>query len=176
MDKMIRRLLVAACILPGAALLGLAASTQSNYPPHHIVFDADLIASLGKIADTATVEHDRCLGVGIVGDTAYIVTELEPKVLFSSPDSIIVGACPRGYLVTWHYHMTSYVTATGRVIHFQPPFEWLCDLSASDRYSMVREDQPYWLVHVNSKIYCLFVKFGYPPQIGRIPLIQPDST
>jgi len=103
-------------VLATACVQGLAAQYPTEldsikFPVPHIWVNVDirLQAWLGKIADTATVEHFACLGgTAFVhdGDTLLAIRgAFLPRTVNDAGHGLVLGGCPEGTLLGWHNHL-----------------------------------------------------------------------
>lgn len=132
-----------------------------------------MLAELGQIADTATIEHVRCLLGAVRGDTMYVIAAWEPPIIHATALIASFGPCPP--LLTlggWHNHIPRDVTVMGEDRGARPPAEY-CELSQVDRRAALRPDAPlFQVIHVNRDITCAWVLYeglyermtAWPPQ------------
>jgi hypothetical protein len=104
--------------------------TQAQPRKHVIVMIDRLAAELGAIADTATVEHFRCLYGIAKPDTTYLVEAIDPGILEATPVNLSHEPCPAVALAEWHVHLVG-VTMTGTIIPGLNP-QSSCYLSGTD--------------------------------------------
>ena len=125
--------------------------------PHHMVFDMDMTDELGEIADSATIEHVRCL-IGIIeGDTGYVDWAVEPKSVEASAVAARFTGCPLATLVEWHNHLPYEFDMEGQSRTPVPPLS-VCRLSPIDARQLLEARAPYSLISVNREVSCLFVR------------------
>src|SRR2546429_8311533 len=91
----LERLAFGALVL-GAALYGKARGERAPPPAAaHTIFLAEgLVEHLDSIADTATLEHFRCLLGQQVGDSLAIGRAVEPLIVFADYNGVKAGPCP----------------------------------------------------------------------------------
>lgn len=141
-----------------------------------VSFHRPMLDELAAIADTATIEHARCLVGGWQGDTLYIVAAIEPVILDATPVHVATGPCPP--IITWgewHTHIPQPFTMAGEPrLGFLPPMAY-CELSPLDRRAALRPDAPaFQVIHVNKDTSCawLLVQGEYE----RIPYWPPKDV
>lgn len=95
--------------------LWLALWLGSAAPPaYHILMTRDVSDELGALADSATVEHVRCLFGVTLPDTMVIFRTFEPQVREATPLAVGHEECPGYPLAIWHNHLAG-VTITGEI-------------------------------------------------------------
>jgi hypothetical protein len=93
-----------------------------------------VLAELGQIADTAHIEHYRCLLGGWRNDTLYVVAAVEPQIIAATALFISTGPCPPLLTVAeWHSHVPRRFTLMGEDRGSDIPPEAYCELSPTDR-------------------------------------------
>lgn len=140
-----------------------------------------MLDELGAIADTATIEHLRCLLAAWRNDTLYIVAAHEPKIIAATALFLSSGPCPA--LVTageWHNHIPRQITMMGENLGSPYPPAAYCDLSLVDRKAERRPAPPLLLmISVNKDVSCLwvFTKLGHYGRVKHWPptLLPRDS-
>mgnify|MGYP001564360876 CR=1 FL=1 len=119
-----------------------------------------MLQELGGIADTATVEHVRCLLGARRADTLYVVVAWAPRMAFSSP---VVAKpteeCPPLLTVgEWHNHLPHEYAITGEQLPTHRTAAEFCELSPIDRR---RERVPnpvlFQVISVTKDISCAWV-------------------
>jgi hypothetical protein len=124
-----------------------------------LAIEAQTLAALGAIADTAHVEHFRCLLGGWRGDTLYVVMAYEPGVVVATATILAPEACPPLLTVgTWHNHIPRTVSAMGEQLGQTKAAVEYCFLSAEDQ----RADAgvPLKIVSVTREVSCAWVFAG----------------
>src|SRR5204863_2816466 len=82
----------AACLI-GAAVVARACP---QLPVAHSVLIPDaLVMKLDSIADTASIEHYRCLLGQQIGDSLIVVRAWEPKILHADYNTVTAAGCPK---------------------------------------------------------------------------------
>lgn len=142
-----------------------------SLPAQVVSWNLPMLNELGAIADTATVEHFRCLLGAWQGDTLFIVAAHEPEVRFANAFGVGTGPCPP--LITWgeyHNHLPLNLTINGEIRPALPP-EAMCDLSPLDR----RSEIPFQVIYVNKDVSCAWVLINgkYKPLIHWPPRESP---
>jgi hypothetical protein len=105
-------------------------SGQPELPPHVVIMVDRLALELGRIADTATIEHFRCIYGVAKPDTTYLVEAMEPTIREATPINLSHEPCPAVALAEWHNHLPG-VTMTGSIVMGQNP-RMSCYLSGTD--------------------------------------------
>lgn len=117
-----------------------------------------ILDSLSSIADTAKIEHLRCL-LGARNDSILvIVAAYEPEIGQADADSVRYGHCPALITVgTWHNHPPPY----------RGPKEGYCQLSKQD----AEASELMQLISVDRHLSCLFLRgpLGYERAIHWPP-------
>jgi len=120
---------------------------------------APLLDALTAIADTAQLEHFRCLLGAPMDSVIYIVAAYEPAIEQASPDSVRYDHCPALITAgTWHNHPPPYRFAR----------EDYCALSEQDQQA------PEFLqvINVTQGLSCAFVRqpgFGWVRMLNWPP-------
>lgn len=120
------------------------AAAQDERPPQHLVAPTAIWDQLDKLADTATVEHARCLLGAIRKDTAYVDRMTEVTVALATDTSIVRYPCPAGAMLSWHNH----INKRGA------PDSYMCFLSSHDFITAIAERAWFVMVQVNGKYSC----------------------
>lgn len=141
-------------LLGVALVLALAPAARAQ-----TVWHAPMLDELDALADTATVEHFRCL-LGGIGDDGefYVVLAYAPKVVFALPYRVRTELCPPVVTVAvWHNHLPFDFAEDGENLGARRPMWEYCYLS--EEYD---QKQPYGfqVVHVRSGVSCAFVRQG----------------
>lgn len=131
--------LVAVLVLTGGTLWG-----QEPGMIARVSLDYELVAALGRIADTATVEQVRCLGGDRVADTLFLNRAIARPTVEASDSSLVAVGCPPGTFAIWHTH----ILRPG-----QHPLD-VCFLSEDDIHTAVRARVPMQIVQVSSALWC----------------------
>jgi len=95
-----------------------------------------LLLLLEAIADTASVEHYRCLYADRWGGP--LVTAVQPVIQWATVSSIAFEPCPDGALAEWHNHLAMAFATTGEPRGRVPPAA-MCYLSHVDTASAFNE-------------------------------------
>jgi hypothetical protein len=137
-----------------------AASAQSQ-----LEFDVRVRAYLEQIADTATVEHARCVLATWYGDTLRFDGIAEAPWIESdaSADAVAVnwGLCPGATRAIWHNHI--YLDA-------QHTKQEHCYASRLDEEKMLNPTfPPVLFVSVGSGVSCAFMLVGADRQMRQLP-------
>jgi hypothetical protein len=137
----------------------LLALIQAPVDTTVIRVDSSVMATLGQIADTATIEHFRCLLGTTRHDSTFVTAAFEPVVRSASRFSIGTAACPAFITVAdWHVHLPIAIrtmTDTSILVDPIPPVS-ACYLSDKDVETAVLKDSNVVLqvVQVNALIAC----------------------
>lgn len=150
-------------------LVGLLSSGLQTSPPPapqaadtavdtlHILVDSVLIDSLDQIADTATVEHFRCLVGGYLPPDTVVVTKLvAPKENNASLFHVTAELCPPHTVGAWHIHLPVAVRilndSTSEVVPI--PTAAACYFSYGDVQEAGHHPElSFYMVHVRRGIY-----------------------
>ena len=143
----------------GHALLGACAQ---NAPPHQAFMDMSLLKSLDSVADTATVEHFRCLLGKRFGDTLAVVDAWEPPVSHADYNTV-TASCPLSpYVVgTWHNHLPFNIPMNDPHNRATPVEPWsVCEVSPADRLSARSEEESMVLtiISVANDVHCAWIR------------------
>jgi len=116
-----------------------------------------MLEALGAIADTAHIEHYRCL-LGVQrADTLYVMAAWEPKIKVATA-LFIAPAEPCPPLITvgeWHNHRPRTITAMGEDLGQTWPLAVYCELSREDRRSEQHPlAPPLQLISVTRNVSC----------------------
>jgi hypothetical protein len=142
----------------GRLSLACLAAPAACGAPHAVFLDDSMMAQLGRLADTATIEHGRCLIGKVEGDTAFIDLAVAPASELGTPIGVTFGPCSIATLALWHNHLPFEFSFTGEKVGPVPP-AFACALSPQDRFSASRPEAPaYTLIHVTHAVYCMWVK------------------
>jgi hypothetical protein len=140
---------VQTCMLPLVA--------QTPTPPATFTFGlaVALAESLDAIADTATVEHARCLYGVTTPDGVTLTRAFEPHVIEADWMTYSGDMCPGQPLAFWHVHIPHNFNIMGiRSGGDAEPRDY-CFLSRPDMISTLRPvDPPLQLVGVGHRLLC----------------------
>ena len=131
-----------------------------------MLFRSNWVRELGTIADSATVEHGRCiLGHFSAGfDTLRLVGIYNAPALLENPWAVRTGACPP-YVTkaSWHIHLPWVVNMMDPRLRAPIPPETVCFLSLGDRHAAKFDAQLgifIQIVQVNARIACAWALVG----------------
>jgi hypothetical protein len=143
--------LAAALLLACSVAAGEADRTAAR--PLVILMRDELRAALGRIADTATVEHFRCLYGIAQPDTVYLTAAFEPTIHRATTMGLNHDPCPGVALAEWHTHLSG-VTTTGEIRRDWDP-RASCYLSSIDiRAARGYHSAKILFVQVDAKTLC----------------------
>lgn len=161
------------------ALAALLLSMQGRpVQTHHLLLSKDVVQELNSIADTATIEHLRCVTGRNVGDTTYVEGIFVPRTSGATPVSIN-GFCPAQTVVDWHNHLPYWYTTTGEKRGPVEPRSLACYPSYADANTWLHGYADWAMISVDRNTWCLFVRVRdskLPPRIMRVNLAPPDGT
>lgn len=143
-------------------------------PGPEVVVNRTVVAYLEQIADTATVEHARCLGVSMsrARDTLWIDRVFETPWLVTEPTETSVKieywSCPLGTIATWHNHLRF----QERIPSISP--EYYCQMSLGKEKDegllLDPRGPPFLVISVTKGVSCFFqrgpdgpVRLDYTP-------------
>lgn len=145
----------AALLCIGIAFYTKACGQVPPGPAHTTLITDSLVASLDAVADTATIEHYRCLLGGQRGDTLVIVRAFAPPILHADYNTVTAAGCPRFTVGTWHTHLPYNIPMNdphNRASRVDP---WsVCDLSPADRASAKTEPWTFSMISVAKGVHC----------------------
>src|ERR1700694_2499803 len=97
-------------------------------------WDRAMLEEFGAIADTAHVEHFRCLLGGWRGDTLDVLMAYEPTIVAARATILSPGPCPPLLTIgTWHNHIPRTTTQMGENLGQTKALAEYCKLSLEDR-------------------------------------------
>lgn len=154
------------------ALLVIGLMVTCLYPkkcrgqaPHetHLTVDSGMMAQLGRIADTATIEHIRCLLGVDRGDTILVDVAWEPKVTYANYTMVTFEHCPLATVGTWHNHIAMRFPIlngdTARYVRV-PPHQ-MCYLSRPDSTAaLAMKHERLSIVQVVDSVACAWIREG----------------
>lgn len=106
-----------------------------------------LVSGLAAIADTATVEHARCLFGRTWPNTITADSAVEPQVTRQAGLIVSLTPCPFGALALWHVHLVAQTRASSA--------EAACFLSPRDLDAGIRWDAPLvMVVQTSDGVWC----------------------
>jgi hypothetical protein len=145
----------ASLLLVGAAIASRCAGQGV------LVIDSVMIAELGRVADTAHVEHFRCLLGLDRGDTLIVDLAWEPVILYADYDNVHPGRCPVATVGTWHVHLGWHQPIWAHDSTHRIPIDLrtACFLSAPDTAALLLGPR-LSIVQVNDSVICAWVKTG----------------
>lgn len=146
----------------------------AQVPPvaHTTLISDSLVASLDAIADTATIEHFRCLGGVARRDSLFIVAAWEPVIVFADYNGVKAGACPPHTVGTWHTHLPYNIPMNDPHNRATPVEPWsVCDLSPVDKASAATEAWTFSMISVANGVHCAWqrVTEGDSLRFVRLP-------
>jgi len=124
-----------------------------------IRFYDPVLRELGQLADTAHIEHYRCLLGVWQNDTLYITAAYEPEIIAATALFVSTGPCPpRLTQGEFHNHIPRNITVMGEDRGQIWPLESYCVLSPVDRRAEKRPSPPLLqLIAVTKDLSCLWV-------------------
>jgi len=125
-----------------------------------IVMDSALRADLAQLADTATIEHARCLYGWARPDSIFLSTMVEPRVRHADANVMNVDYCQHGAMAFWHNHLPEDIGINGQRAKSAQPPDAFCYLSRPDMESSVAPENPVPLefVGVNRDVLCWWTR------------------
>lgn len=168
---MIRRILaLCLCILsfPGCVV------PQQRQVAHNVIVLDSLLTYLDSIADTATIEHYRCLLGWSQPDTLKIFGAWEPPIAHADYNGVQpLISCPDGTVGEWHNHIPYTVPMTDPHNRSQRVEPWsVCELSPQDRRTAMRVNAAYQLLSVQNGVHCAWARID-DSSLARIPWRRP---
>lgn len=146
-------------------VLLLALSAPVPEPIYHVYIATNVQAGLGRVADSATVEHVRCL-IGAVfpddsvpSDTTIAIDDAVPPLGEQSGPLTVNASCTAATLIAWHNHIFAATKKAwkGRMDVVEP--RDACGLSSLDFVSALAPHAPrIQVVQVNMRTFCWFTK------------------
>lgn len=134
-----------------AVVAGLAFGAAGPAPAQQFTLTDPLAFVLAAIADTATVEHARCLFGRTRPNVVVADSAVEPAVVRRDGLIVSLKPCPFGALALWHVHVVAQTKA--------PSAEGACFLSPRDVDAGLRHDAPLvMLVHASGDVWCWWSK------------------
>jgi hypothetical protein len=126
-----------------ALALGLALPASAQ----RFTMTATLGAALAAVADTAGVEHARCL-FGVTQPNAVVAdSAVEPVVKRRAGLIVSIAPCPFGAIALWHVHVVAQTRASSA--------QAACFLSRGDVEAGMRWDAPLvMVVHTAADVWC----------------------
>src|SRR5207237_10852913 len=120
-------------------------------------------------ADTANVEHFRCLLGQQVGDTLAIARAVEPFIVFADYNGVKAGPCPAFTVGTWHTHLAYNIPMSDPHNRLPPVEPWsVCDLSPLDRETTLEPKAPgFAMISVANGVHCAWQRDG--TRVERVP-------
>lgn len=143
------------CSLLLVLALGCAPAQAPPPAAHTVLITDSLVAALDAVADTATIEHYRCLLGGQVGDSLVIVRAYEPVILHADYNTVTAAGCPRFTVGTWHTHLPYNVPMNdphNRATRVDPAS--VCELSLADRHAGAVEPWTFSMISVAKGVNC----------------------
>ena len=127
--------------------LALALGLVSPASAQQFTMTDTLEANLAAVADTAMVEHARCL-FGVTRPNAVMAdSAVEPTVKRRAGLIVSIAPCPFGAIALWHVHVLAQTKA--------PSAEAACFLSRGDVEAGMRWDAPpVMVVHTVADVWC----------------------
>ena len=127
----------------------------------HAFVDTVMYNRLGEIADTATIEHARCILGKISGDSLYLYDFIEPKILYADKIRVVAEGCPRFTAASWHNHLPfapRMIDDSTVALESVPPAS-VCEPSPIDRRMLLDDEQPpIMFISVNKSTRCVFIR------------------
>ncbi len=151
-----------------AVVAGLStwAAASRYYTPVvgvRVIVDSAMMAELGRVADTATVEHARCLLGTRSGDTVVVVEAWTPAYRDQTPTRVRYKACPLSTVAFWHVHLPMH----------SPPWS-ACALSETDRrHNRAHLGKRLEFVQVTGDVWCAWAWDGGE---GRFVPVSPVTA
>ena len=151
---------------------GPCASVAQQAAPTRIFVSDRIVAHLDSIADTATIEHLRCLIGGRQGDSLFVIQLYSPRIAHADYNTVTPRTpCPAHITVgSWHNHIPFNVPLNDPHNRTTPVEPWsVCEMSPPDR--MVRGDPPEYRVYMISVawgVHCAWVR-ALPDTLWRLP-------
>jgi len=162
-----------------AAISGCTAAAQQP-TPLAITMDDSLFHELGQLADTATIEHARCLYGWARPDSIFLSTMAEPVMHHADANVMNVEYCQSGALAFWHNHIPADISINGQVHATAQAPEAFCYLSRPDMESSVASGNPVPLefVGVNKDIMCYWLRWQIAAamQLNMLPAFPMQRT
>ena len=134
-----------------------AASAQAQSVT--IRFNGPMLADLGQLADTAHIEHSRCLLGVWRNETLYVAMAYEPQVIAATALFVSTGPCPP-FLTQgeFHNHVPRQITLMGEDRGQVWPVEQYCEMSIVDRRAEQRPDPPLLqVIAVTKDVSCAWI-------------------
>lgn len=146
-----------------------------------LFFNAAVLQELGRLADTATIEHAACLlwartGIGPEEEIHYVFyppvwpiisgTGLTPRVAVNTDE------CPIGTALRWHNHILHVSDSLYAKYGIVPPDSLkslaarACVLSRGDATSAHKSVAPATMISVTAKTWCIWTRPELPVAIG----------
>ena len=132
-----------------------------------LTVDVNLQDYLGKVADTATVEHHICLfaikHLSAQGDTILVMNSEMWPTQTATADFVFSDACPDDAFAAWHNHIRARVEVAFAEFHISIPSNVkgdarACYLSSLDFRTTLREHVRMQIVQVNYRTFCWWTK------------------
>lgn len=145
----------AALLCIGLAFYSKACGQAPPEAAHTVLISEPLVAMLDTLADTATIEHYRCLLGAQRHDTLGIVRAFEPLILHADYNTVTAAGCPRFTVGTWHNHLPYNIPMTdphNRQTRVDPAS--VCELSPADRLSATAEPWTFSMISVAAGVHC----------------------
>jgi len=154
-----------AALAIGTALVGgmrwCRAQDKPIESPHTTLMLDELLLELDALADTATLEHFRCLLGQRIGDSLLVVGAWEPEIYHADYNGVRYGPCPPTTVGTWHNHLPYNIPMNNPHDRSNRVEPWsVCDLSPLDRRSATREPSPILLsvIGVAKGVHCAWMR------------------
>ncbi|MGH7615156.1 MAG: hypothetical protein ACREMW_14090 [Gemmatimonadales bacterium] len=129
-------------VVVGLVLAPIVAASAQNF-----TMSDQLAFGLAAIADTATVEHARCLFGRTWPNTIVADSAVEPEVTRQAGLLVSLTPCPFGAVALWHVHLVVQTRA--------PSAETACFLSPGDVNAGMRWDAPLvMVVQASGDVWC----------------------
>ena len=138
-----------------------------------ITMPRPLLHELGHLADTATIEHVRCLYGVARPDTVHLLWAFEPEIGKATTTYVRHESCPAVALASWHNHLAG-VTMTGTLVPGEDPRS-SCYLSGVDLRAAREYASPKILfVQVTRDVRCWWsqeqaIRSGLVGALGAFP-------
>jgi hypothetical protein len=159
-----------------AWLMWFGACTSQVRPqaPHQVVTFDSLIAQLDSIADTASIEHYRCLLGWRRADSLLVAAMWAPPIVYADYNAVTPAVqCPDGSVGIWHNHLPYTVPMNdphNRSTKVEP---WsVCELSPIDRRSAMLDGPVLQIISVANGVHCAWLRAS-DSTLTRLPWAAP---
>jgi len=160
--------------------VALALCVASSSTAQQFTMAEPLLSSLNALADTATVEHARCLFGITRPNSAVADSATEPEVTRRAGLIVSLKPCPFGAIALWHVHVLAQTRASSP--------EAACFLSPGDIETGMRRDAPIvMVVHVGAAVWCWWSRedvldaklirlITSPPPFGHLQRLRASAS